>query len=98
MKPLLATLVAIAAALLARQVLAQIVFYEQEGLRGRTFAANARVDNFANIGFNDRASSIVVQRGNWEVCEDAYYRGRCITLRPGQYPSLRAMDQQDFVG
>lgn len=97
MKPLLATVVAIVAALLGHQAVAQIVFYEQEGLRGRNFAANARVDNFANIGFNDRASSIVVQRGVWEVCEDAYYRGRCITLRPGEYPSLRAMDMNNKI-
>lgn len=97
MKTLLGLIVGLAAILLSWQAVAQIVFYEQEGLRGRSFAANGRIDNFENTGFNDRASSVVVQRGEWEVCEHAYYRGRCLTLRPGEYPSLRAMDMNNKI-
>ncbi|WP_410962733.1 beta/gamma crystallin-related protein, partial [Salmonella sp. SAL4446] len=29
--------------------------------------------------------------GSWEVCEDSDFRGRCVVLRRGQYPSLAAM-------
>jgi len=76
---------------------AQVVFYEQEGLRGRSFTTNQALDNFDQLGFNDRASSVVVQRGEWEVCEDAHYRGRCVTLRPGQYPSLAAMGMNNRI-
>ncbi len=84
-------LVAAAALLVAGQAMAQVTFYEGEGFRGRAFAANRQVDNFANIGFNDRASSVVVDRGRWEVCEDAGFHGRCVVLRHGSYDSLRGM-------
>jgi uncharacterized protein YcfJ len=75
----------------AAQVSAQIVFYQHEGLRGATFSTNGPIANFDSLGFNDRASSVIVQKGRWEVCEDADYRGNCAVLQPGQYPSLREM-------
>jgi hypothetical protein len=42
-------------------------------------------------GFNDRAASISVRDGTWEVCLDAYFQGSCMRLSPGDYPRL---DQQ----
>ena len=84
-------LVAAAALLAAGHALAQVTFYEGEGFRGRAFAANRPIDNFANFGFNDRASSVVVDRGRWEVCEDAGFNGRCVVLKRGSYESLRGM-------
>ncbi|HXE37711.1 MAG TPA: beta/gamma crystallin-related protein [Azonexus sp.] len=76
---------------------AQIMFFENEGFGGRSFGTDERVGNFARIGFNDRASSVVVFRNRWEVCEDAGFRGRCVVLRPGRYPSLAAMGLNDRV-
>ena len=76
---------------------AQVTFYSQEGMRGRPFAVNGTVENFDGSGFNDRASSVIVQRGRWEVCEHAYFRGACTVLRPGQYPSLAAMGLNDSI-
>ncbi len=90
-------LVAAAALLVAGQAMAQVTFYEGEGFRGRAFAANRQVDNFANIGFNDRASSVVVRDGSWTLCEQARFSGHCVTLRPGRYPSLSAMGLNDRV-
>jgi uncharacterized protein YcfJ len=58
---------------------------------GRAFAANRQVTNFADIGFNDRASSVIVDHGRWEACEDAGFRGKCVVLRRGSYDSLRGM-------
>jgi len=97
MKTALTTTLGLAAFLLAQQAFAQIVFYEHEGLRGRVFTANGPVNNFDNYGFNDRASSAVVEYGSWEVCDDAYYVGRCVTLRPGQYPSLAAFNLNNRI-
>lgn len=76
---------------------AQVTFYEHEDYRGRAFASTAQVRNFQNYGFNDRASSVVVQRSRWEVCEDIQFRGRCVVLRPGRYPSLASMGLNDRV-
>ena len=48
-------------------------------------------------GFNDRAASVVVLRGRWEVCEDEQFRGRCMILRPGRYDSLEGMGMTDRI-
>lgn len=83
----------IGALVLAAQAVqaAQITFYEGEGFRGRGFTTKRAVTNFSNGGFNDRASSVVVDSGDWVVCDDSEYRGRCVLLRRGAYDSLRAL-------
>jgi uncharacterized protein YcfJ len=87
----------LAAILVAQAAAAQVVLYEYEGLRGHVFTINGPVDNLDRTPFNDRAASAVVERGLWEVCENAYYQGRCVTLRPGQYPSLGSFDLNNRV-
>lgn len=76
---------------------AQVTFYEQEGFQGRSFTTQQRVGNLERSGFNDRASSVVVTGQRWQACEDARFDGRCIVLRPGQYPSLTAMGLEDRI-
>ena len=83
--------------MLATQAAAQITFYEGEGFRGRAFTTAKRVDNFANIGYNDRASSVVVDRGRWEVCTDARFGGSCVVLRRGSYDSLSRLGINDRI-
>jgi len=97
MKKTVAPIIGLVCILLTGHVAAQIVFYEGEGLRGRSFTANRAIDNLDNFGFNDRASSAIVERGQWEICEHAFFEGRCITLRPGQYPSLGSMGMNNRV-
>ncbi len=70
---------------------AQITFYEHEGFKGRLFTTPKRLGNLERSGFNDSASSAVVDQREWEVCEDTRYSGRCRVLRQGRYPSLQAM-------
>ena len=89
---LAAALVAIAA-----QASAQVTFYEHDNFQGRSFTTNKQINNLERYGFNDRASSVVVQRNRWEVCEDVRFNGRCVILRPGSYPSLGAMGLNDRV-
>src|SRR3954468_16310335 len=83
--------------LAAAHASAQVTFYEGESFHGRAFTTNAEVRDFARIGFNDRASSVVVSSGRWEVCENARYDGRCVLLRPGNYDSLRALGMENMV-
>lgn len=75
----------------------RISLYEHDGLTGQALVTDRDVENFAERGFNDRASSIAVERGQWEICEDAYFGGRCAVLGPGRYGSLRAMDMNDRI-
>ena len=85
------TVLGVIGLVLATQAAAQITFYEREGFGGRSFTADRPIPNFDPLGFNDRASSAVVTGGEWEVCEDAGFNGRCTVLRPGQYDSLAPM-------
>ncbi|MDH4181122.1 MAG: beta/gamma crystallin family protein, partial [Betaproteobacteria bacterium] len=70
---------------------AQVTFYSQEGFTGRVYVVGGAVPDFSGTGFNDRASSVIVDRGRWELCEHAGYQGRCVLLQRGQYPSLASM-------
>lgn len=72
-------------------------FYEQEGLRGRSFTTAEPVGNFDRQGFNGRAASAEVTSGSWQVCEDPRFGGRCTQLSPGRYPTLSSMGLQDRV-
>jgi len=97
MNTVLKSALAAAGLAIATQAAAQVTFYEGEGFQGRTFTTRNQVSNFERSGFNDRASSVVVERDRWEVCEDARFSGRCVVLRPGRYPSLAAMGLNDRV-
>ena len=97
MRMTLSAALGVGAIVLGTHAAAQITFYEGEGFRGRVFAASSPVDNFARVGFNDRASSAVVERGRWEVCEHAYFEGRCVILRPGSYDSLAGMGMNNLI-
>ncbi len=90
-------LVAAVALLAAGQALAQVTFYEGEGFRGRAFSANRQIPDFVGVGFNDRASSAVVNRGNWEACEDSQFGGRCVVLKQGSYDSLRSFGLENRI-
>jgi hypothetical protein len=79
------------AAVTAGAAAQSITFYEGEGFRGRNFSQEGPIRNFERVGFNDRATSVVVRRGAWELCSDAGFGGNCVTLRPGNYPNLGAM-------
>jgi hypothetical protein len=76
---------------------ADITFYEHDRFGGRSFTANQSIQNFANIGFNDLVSSVIVRSGSWQLCTDAYFRGRCVTVSPGEYPTMRNMDLNDRI-
>src|SRR5881392_1283058 len=89
MKSSLQAALATAALVVAGHAAAQITLYEGEGFRGRAVTVNDRVWNLDRAGFNDRASSIIVERGRWELCEYPRFEGRCVILRRGSYPSLR---------
>jgi len=79
----------------ATSALAQITFYQDDGFRGPTFFTAAPVEDLRRHGFNDRASSVIVESGLWQVCENARYGGRCVVLQRGNYDSLSRMGLND---
>lgn len=70
---------------------ANITFYARENFGGREMTVDRTVPNFADTRFNDRAQSVIVDEGQWEVCVDSDFRGACQVLGPGRYPDLGAM-------
>ena len=88
---------AVTALIVATHAAAQVTFYEGEGFRGRAFTTSTRIGDFGRNGFNDRASSVVVDSGRWEVCEHARFEGRCVVLRRGNYDSLRALGMENSI-
>jgi uncharacterized protein YcfJ len=97
MNPFLRSALVMAAVAVTAQAAAQVTFYERENFQGRSFTTDKQVGNFDRVGFNDRASSVVVMNDRWEICEDTRFNGRCVVLRPGRYPSLVAMGLNDRV-
>jgi uncharacterized protein YcfJ len=70
---------------------AEITFYEGEEFRGRAFTTDRPLSDFRRTNLNNRASSVIVDEGRWEVCEDSGFRGKCVVLREGNYDSLKRM-------
>jgi hypothetical protein len=82
---------------IATLALANVTLYSREGFSGRKYQVTQSISDLANVGFNDRASSVLVRSGTWQFCSDPYFRGRCVTLSTGEYTSLQKMGLDDRV-
>lgn len=92
-----AAAMAAAVLLCAGAAQAQMVLFEHDDYNGRSYMVRGAARNLADVGFNDRASSVTVRGGRWQLCTDADFRGQCVVLAPGSYPSLREMGLNDSV-
>ena len=80
---------AVAAPLLAHSASAgELTLYEGTNFQGRTVTMRGDVNDLRRSGFNDRASSLVVRSGRWQICADANFQGRCGIFEPGEYAAL----------
>lgn len=72
-----------------------VTLYEYGDFVGRSFTVTSTINSLADVGFNDKASSVVIERGTWEFCTDAHFQGTCRTVGPGRYGSIpREMDSK----
>ena len=56
----------------------RLILYAQPGYRG---AARVMQDEIRNIGaFGNRAASVEVRGGTWELCDREGWRGNCVTV------------------
>ncbi len=72
---------------------AQVVLYEDGGLRGKSTTVTLPDSQGQNVvgAFNDKTSSIQVLSGRWRFYEDANGGGRrTVVLGPGNYSRLPA--------
>lgn len=89
--------IAALALVVAQGAAAQVTFYSREGFVGRSYSVGGADPDLGYSGFGDRASSAIVERGRWELCEHPGFTGRCVVLGAGQYPSLAAMGLDNRV-
>ena len=97
MNKTLHTLVGLTALAFSLHAAAQLTLHENEGFQGRAYTSQQLSRNLQSAGFRDRASSAVVVGQRWQACDEANFRGHCMVLRPGQYPSLQAMGLNDRI-
>ena len=62
------------------------------GFRGRPMHLDGDAASLEE--FSDRASSVVIHDGTWQLCSQPGYEGRCRTFGPGRYASLGPLDNQ----
>jgi hypothetical protein len=67
---------------------AEITLYKQPYYTGSQLTLRGYTPNLANVGFHDQASSLVVSSGRWELCTQPDFKGQCVTLDRGEYPTL----------
>lgn len=73
---------------------ADVELYSDPEFGGKVVMANRDVSNLGPTDFNDRASSIVINAGQWEMCTDGEYSGRCVVMGPGRYPQIGGLTRQ----
>lgn len=73
---------------------AGIELFVEPNFGGRGFSSTRDVANLGPTDFNDRVLSAVVYSGQWELCTDSEYSGRCAVFGPGRYPSLGGLSRQ----
>ncbi len=66
----------------------EIVLYEGPSFQGQRMTLRGDAPDLDRTQFNDRAESIIVHDGVWEVCTDARFSGHCVRLQRGEYPTL----------
>jgi hypothetical protein len=73
---------------------AMLELFSQPNFSGARMSLSRDAHNLSAFDFNDRATSIVVQGGQWEVCVHADFGGQCRIYGPGRYARLGPMEQQ----
>jgi len=71
-----------------------VVMFAGPGFQGQQVELSQDVRAMSDVGFNDRATSLIIREGRWEFCEHADFRGECIVLGPGRYDVLDRMNNR----
>jgi hypothetical protein len=77
------------------------VLFEQPNLRGRSFPVEGtqQFGNLTGSGFDNRISSLRVERGTWQFCSGPNFSGACATFTPVDYMHLpRQLDNSISSG
>lgn len=67
---------------------ADLTLFERPNFGGAQVTLRGWTPDIRKFGFNDRASSMAIESGRWEICSDIEFKGTCVTVGPGEYPAL----------
>ena len=76
---------------------ADLTLYADGDFQGRPLNVVIDLRQLGSLNFNDRASSVVIEKGAWVLCTDEDFAGSCVTLEPGKYGSLKEMGLDDTI-
>jgi hypothetical protein len=71
-----------------------VLMFAGPRFEGQPVELSQDMRSLSDVGFNDRATSIIIREGRWEFCEHADFRGECIVLGPGRYDVLDRMNNR----
>ena len=71
-----------------------VVMFAGPRFEGQQVELSQDVRALSDVGFNDRATSLIIREGRWEFCEHADFRGECVVLGPGRYDVLDRMNNR----
>jgi hypothetical protein len=66
----------------------EAIVFEHQSFEGRRLVVHDATPALDRAELNDRAQSILIREGVWDVCTEAQYRGQCERLGPGEYRRL----------
>ncbi|MYM37540.1 hypothetical protein GTP44_25140 [Duganella sp. FT50W] len=70
----------------------EITLYSHTRLGGPAITLHDATPDLDPLGFNDKTSSVVVNKGTWQVCAEKHYKGKCLILKEGEYAELKGFD------
>lgn len=73
---------------------AELTLFGRDDFSGREVNLSDAVPDLSLIGFDDRAGSLVIWEGRWQLCTRPGFQGRCRVLGPGEYPRLHRLDNR----
>jgi hypothetical protein len=76
---------------------ADLTLYTDAEFQGRPLNVVIDLKQLGSLNFNDRASSVVIEKDAWILCSEEEFAGKCVTLEPGRYGSLRELGLDDNV-
>ena len=62
-----------------------IILYQHKDFKGRQVPLSDSCADLRKIGFNDKASSVEVERGRWILWKDIEFSGRYYIIGSGSY-------------
>jgi hypothetical protein len=76
---------------------ADLTLYSEGDFQGRPLNVVIDLRHLDTLHFNDRTSSLVIEKGAWIFCTEEDFAGKCVTLEPGRYGSLKDLGLDDAV-